>query len=165
MNKSYPNDLLVYNINFEKGAFAVNLWGEVYAFIDYTSYIIDTSKIVPEFLFCSLRCKSFMDYVASVKPKRMKTRARYDFIKDFEIPVPSIPEQQEILKAYHTTPVEADDNFAKSNSFSDGLLLDIQSEVSDLKKHEKDNRSGISIIEKVPFSAVSITMESGLYTT
>ncbi len=52
--------------------------------------------------------------------------------------------------------LEADRSiFAKGNSFSDGLLLDIQSEVSDLKKQEKDNRSGTSIIEKVPFSAVS----------
>lgn len=153
MNKSYPDDLLVSNINFEKGAFAVNSWGEVYASTDYTSYIIDTAKIVPEYLFFSFRCKSFIDYVASVKPKGMKTRARYDFIKNFEIPVPSIPEQQEILKAYHTTLAEADDNIAKGNNFSDGLLSDIQSKVSTLKKQEHRIETSEAIMQIIPFAA------------
>ena len=31
------------DINFEKGAFAVNEWGDIYASTDYTSYIIDTN--------------------------------------------------------------------------------------------------------------------------
>lgn len=51
MNKSCLNDLLVSNINFEKGAFAVNVWGDVFASTDYTSYIIDTSLIFPNIYF------------------------------------------------------------------------------------------------------------------
>lgn len=154
MNKSQLNDLLVSNINFEKGAFAINVWGEIYASTDYTSYIIDTKKIIPAYLFFSLRCKIFMDYVASVKPKGMKTRARYDFIKNFEIPVPSISEQQGILKTYHATLAEADDNIEKGDSFSDGLLLDIQSEVSDLKKREPQKLSASeSIMQIIPFTS------------
>lgn len=154
MNISHLNDLLVSNINFEKGAFAINAWGEIYASTDYTSYIIDTKQIIPAYLFFTLRCKFFMDYVASVKPKGMKTRARYDFIKNFDIPVPSIPEQQEILKAYHATLAEADDNIEKGNNFSDGLLLDIQSEVSDLKKQEPQKLSAAeSIMQIIPFTS------------
>lgn len=154
MNKSHLNDLLVSNINFEKGAFAINTWGEIYASTDYTSYIVDAKKTIPAYLFLSLRCKIFMDYVASVKPKGMKTRARYDFIKNFEIPVPSIPEQQEILKAYHATLAEADDNIEKGNSFSDGLLFDIQSEVSNLKKQETQKISATeSIMQIIPFTS------------
>lgn len=152
MNKSYPDDLLVSNINFEKGAFAANSWGEVYTSTDYTSYIIDTAKIVPEYLFLSLRCKSFIDYVASVKPKGMKTRARYDFLKNFEIPVPSILEQQEILKAYHATLAEADDNIVKGDSFSDGLLSDIQSKVSTLKKQEHRIGTSEAMMQVIPFA-------------
>ena len=154
MYKSQLNDLLVSNINFEKGAFAINVWGEIYASTDYTSYIIDTKKIIPAYLFFTLRCKIFMDYVASVKPKGMKTRARYDFIKNFKIPVPSVPEQQEILTQYHATLAEADDNIAKGDSFSDGLLLDIQSEVSDLKKQESKKTSATeSIMQIIPFTS------------
>ena len=153
MNKSCFNDLLVSNINFEKGAFTINSWGEIYASTDYTSYIIDTTIIVPEYLFFSLRCKLFIDYVTLVKPKGMKTRARYEFIKNFEIPVPSIPEQNEILNTYHAAIAEADDNIAKGNAFSDGLLYDIQSEVSNLKKQEHKEMFETSIMQIIPFTA------------
>lgn len=83
----------------------------------------------------------------------MKTRARYEFIKDFEIPVPSIPEQNEILNIYHAAIAEADDNIAKGNAFSDGLLYDIQSKVSNLKKQEHKEIFGTSIMQIIPFTA------------
>lgn len=134
MNKSCINDLLVSNINFEKGAFAVNVWGDLYASTDYTSYIIDTTVTKPEYLFLSLRCQSFMEYVASVKPKGMKTRARYEFIKNFEIPVPPLPEQEAILKTYHETLNKAEKNIQNGDDFGANLLYDIQSKVSDLKQ-------------------------------
>lgn len=134
MNKSCINDLLVSNINFEKGAFAVNVWGDLYASTDYTSYIIDTTVTKPEYLFLSLRCQSFMEYVASVKPKGMKTRARYEFIKNFEIPVPPLPEQETILKTYHETLDKAEKNIQNGDDFGANLLYDIQSKVSDFKQ-------------------------------
>ena len=152
MYKSYPNDLLVSNINFEKGAFAINSWGEVYASTDYTSYIIDISKILPEYLFFTLRCKSFMEYVASVKPKGMKTRARYDFIKNFKIPIPSISEQEQIMRKYHNLIADANENIVKGDAFSNSLLLDIQSEVSDYRMPDKKETSE-SLLQVVPFSA------------
>lgn len=154
MYKSYTDDLLVSNINFEKGAFAVNTWGEVYASTDYTSYIVDTKAMIPEFLFYTLRCRIFMGYVASVKPKGMKTRARYEFIKNFEIPVPSKPEQEKILKAFHAALDEAKKNASDGDNFSDGLLYDIQSEVSDLKKQEhKELSASASIMQTIPFTS------------
>lgn len=153
MYRSYTDDLLVSNINFEKGAFAVNTWDEVYASTDYTSYKVDTKVIIPEYLFFTLRCSTFMDYVASVKPKGMKTRARYDFIKNFEIPVPSIPEQQEFLNAYHATIAEAEKNISDGDSFSTDLLYDIQSEVSDLQKSEQQANAVLSIMTTIPFTS------------
>lgn len=153
MYRSYTDDLLVSNINFEKGAFAVNTWGEVYASTDYTSYKVDTKVIIPEYLFFTLRCSTFMDYVASVKPKGMKTRARYDFIKNFEIPVPAIPEQREFLKAYHATIAEAEKNIADGDSFSTDLLYDIQFEVSNLQKSEQQASAVSSIMTTIPFTS------------
>lgn len=153
MNKSCINDLLVSNINFEKGAFAVNVWGDVFASTDYTSYIIDTSLIIPEYLFLTLRCPTFMEYVATVKPKGMKTRARYDFIKTFAIPVPSIPDQQKILDAYHTKLNEAEENIKKGNNYNDGLLLDIQADISDLEIEIKKDAVYSSILQIIPFTS------------
>lgn len=155
MNRSCQNDLLVSNINFEKGAFAVNTWGDVYASTDYTSYIIDTVQIIPEYLFFALRCSTFMSYISSVKPKGMKTRARYDFIKNFQIPVPSMPVQVELLKSYHSIIDEADAQTVKGNSFNDGLLYEIQSEISDLKKPEQKADMATSILKTVPFASTT----------
>lgn len=153
MNKSCINDLLVSNINFEKGAFAVNVWGDLYASTDYTSYVIDTTVIKPEYLFLALRCSTFMEYVASVKPKGMKTRARYEFIKNFEIPVPSIPEQELLLKDYHNTLDEAERQVKSGDDFGANLLYDIQSSVSDLKKEDLKLTESNSIMQKVSFTA------------
>ena len=151
MYKSYTDDLLVSNINFEKGAFSVNTWGVVYASTDYTSYMVDKKAVIPEYLFYVLRCRVFMDHVASVKPKGMKTRARYDFIKNFEIPVPSIPEQRTILAQYHATLATAEKNDSAGDKFSDGLLYDIQSVVSDLKEEQKAPSAPTSIMQTIPF--------------
>ncbi len=148
-------DLLVSSINFHQGAVALNDIGDFVCSTHYQTFSIDTEAVMPEYLLSVLRSARFISMVAGLKANGIKNESGYDFIGGFEIPVPSIPEQQEILKAYHATLAEADDNIEKGNSFSDGLLFDIQSEVSDLKKQEKDNRSGTSIIEKVPFSAVS----------
>lgn len=153
MNKSCINDLLVSNINFEKGAFAVNVWGDLYASTDYTSYVIDTTVIIPEYLFLALRCSTFMEYVASVKPKGMKTRARYEFIKNFQIPVPSIPEQELLLKKYHDTLDEAERQAKSCDDFGANLLYDIQASVSDLKKEDLKLTESNSIMQKVSFTA------------
>ncbi len=153
MNKSCINDLLVSNINFEKGAFAVNVWGDLYASTDYTSYVIDTTVIIPKYLFLALRCSTFMEYVASVKPKGMKTRARYEFIKNFQIPVPSIPEQELLLKKYHDTLDEAERQAKSCDDFGANLLYDIQASVSDLKKEDLKLTESNSIMQKVSFTA------------
>lgn len=155
MNKSCLNDLLVSNINFEKGAFAVNEWGDIYASTDYTSYIIDTTNVIPEYLFLTLRCPTFMEYVATVKPKGMKTRARYEFIKNFNIPVPSLPVQQKILDIYHEKLDEAEDNIKKGNNYSDGLLLNIQSNVSNLKNAPQKEAPSTSLVKTVSFADMS----------
>lgn len=148
-------DLLVSSINFHQGAVALNDIGDFVCSTHYQTFSIDTEAVMPEYLLNVLRSARFISRVAGLKANGIKNESGYDFIGGFEIPVPSVPEQQEILTQYYATLAEADDNIERGNSFSDGLLFDIQSEVSDLKKQEKDNRSGTSITEKVPFSAVS----------
>lgn len=101
----------------------------------------------------TLRCPTFMEYVATVKPKGMKTRARYDFIKTFDIPVPSIPDQQKILDTYHAKLDKADVNIKKGNNYSDGLLLSVQADVSDLKNEIKNNTTSSSILQIIPFTS------------
>lgn len=155
MVKSCINDLIVSNINFEKGAFAINTWGDVFASTDYTSYVIDTNVIIPEYLFFALRCKLFIDYVTSVKPKGMKTRARYDFIKMFEIPLPSLSEQGRLLAEYHSVLTQANDIQNKGDNFSSSLLHDIQSMVSDYSRESVIGNLSAGLLRTVPFSTAN----------
>ncbi len=121
------------------------------------AYVVFSCKdtLLPEFLWLMMKSQYFNTLIRDSTTGSVRQTLRFEKLATIKAPIPSIPEQQEILKAYHATLAEADDNIEKGNSFSDGLLFDIQSEVSNLKKQEKDNRSGTSIIEKVPFSAVS----------
>ena len=146
-------DLLVSSINFHQGAVAINNIGDFVCSTHYQSFSIDTTSVVPEYLITVLRSKSFINMVAGLKANGIKNESGYDFIGGFGIPVPSIPEQQEILKAYHTTLAEAGDNIAKGDSFSDGLLSDIQSKVSTLKKQEHRIETLEAIMQIIPFAA------------
>ncbi len=147
-------DLLVSSINFHQGAVALNDIGDFVCSTHYQTFSIDTETVMPEYLLNVLRSARFISTVAGLKANGIKNESGYDFIGGFEIPVPSISEQQEILKAYHAILAEADDNIAKGNRFSDSLLLDIQSEVSDLKKQEAQKISAAdSIMQIIPFTS------------
>lgn len=99
--------LLVSNINFEKGAFCIVDKETVASSTDYQPYNIIYSDILPEYLNLCLRSDMFLKNVSEAKPKGMKTRAKWDFIKTFSIPVPSLFEQAEILSVYNSKMAEA----------------------------------------------------------
>ena len=98
---AHKGDLLVSNINFEKGAFCIVDKETVACSTDYQPYKIIYLDILPEYLNLCLRSDTFLKNVAEAKPKGMKTRAKWDFIKTFSIPVPSRPEQSEMVSNYN----------------------------------------------------------------
>ena len=104
---AHKGDLLVSNINFEKGAFCIIDKEIVACSTDYQPYKMIYSDILPEYLNLCLRSDTFLKNVAEAKPKGMKTRAKWDFIKTFSIPVPSLSEQAEILSVYNLKMSEA----------------------------------------------------------
>lgn len=147
-------DLLVSSINFHQGAVALNNICDFVCSTHYQTFAIDEKKVLPEYLVKVLRSAAFIDMVAGLKANGIKNESGYDFIGGFGIPVPSIPEQREILRQYHDTLAEAGENTDKGDNFSDGLLYDIQSEVSDLKKQEKkESSTQTSIIRTIPFTS------------
>ena len=106
---AHKGDLLVSNINFEKGAFCIVDKEIVACSTDYQPYKIIYSDILPEYLNLCLRSEPFLKNVAEAKPKGMKTRAKWDFIKTFAIPVPSLSKQKEIVENYYTMIRQAND--------------------------------------------------------
>lgn len=114
LNVSCKNDLLVSNINFEKGAFSLNSFGTIVTSTDYQSYKI-IYPIDYDFFFYTLRCEVFLNLVKSLKSGGMKTRARYDFIKQFKIPVPPLEEQKTIIQKYNDAIADAERLEKKAN--------------------------------------------------
>lgn len=102
------NDLLVSNINFEKGAFCIINKDLIACSTDYQPYKIIYNEITSEYLNLCLRCNTFLENVAEAKPKGMKTRAKWEFIRTFSIPVPSLEEQEEILSKYYASILNAE---------------------------------------------------------
>ncbi len=145
LNISYQNDLLVSNINFEKGAFAINDFDTIVTSTDYQSYEI----IIPinyDYFNQVLRTEAFLKQVKALKSGGMKTRARYDFIKQFSIPIPSLKEQETIFQRYYKTlslaenlEKEAEDVSFESHSYFDKIL-----EIEDIRPNLK---SGLNFIQ------------------
>lgn len=120
------------------------------------AYVVFSCKdtLLPEFLWLMMKSRYFNTLIRDSTTGSVRQTLRFEKLATIKAPIPSIPEQGEILKAYHATIAEADDNIEKGNSFSDGLLLDIQSEVSDLKKHESPKSSAAeSIMQIIPFTS------------
>lgn len=99
---AYKGFLLVSNINFEKGAFCIVREDKIACSTDYQPYQLIYNDILPEYLNLCLRSEIFLGNVARSKPKGMKVRAKWDFIKTFRIPLPSIEEQKRLTHLYDT---------------------------------------------------------------
>lgn len=145
-------DLLVSSINFHQGAVALNTIGDFVCSTHYQTFIINDKKVIPMFLLSVLRSESFISMVSGLKANGIKNESGYDFIGNFEIPLPSIPEQETILKAYYDTLSEAKKNKQAGDDFGANLLYDIQSRVSDLRKENLKLAENTSIIQRVSFT-------------
>lgn len=145
-------DMLVSSINFHQGAVAYNDIGDFVCSTHYQTFVIDNSKVIPDYLIKVLRSDSFVRMVAGIKANGIKNESGADFIGSFEIPVPPLSKQRELLDIYSATLAEADKNIAAGNQFSEGLLLDIQSEVSDLKPLAQRIHDSSSLLQFIPFA-------------
>lgn len=98
---TYPWNLLISNINFHQWALAINnIWEEIVCSTHYQPYEINRNLINEDYLVLVLRTHSFKDYVVNQKSNWIKTESKFNFIKDLEIPLPSLSEQNRIVEAY-----------------------------------------------------------------
>ena len=130
--------LLVSNINFEKGAFCIIDKETVACSTDYQPYKIIYSDILPEYLNLCLRSDTFLKNVAEAKPKGMKTRAKWDFIKTFSIPVPSLSEQYEIVAQYNNALTSIDSELLNESSIYKIVEKFLTEELKIVRKQNND---------------------------
>ena len=118
------------------------------------AYVVFSCKetLLPEFLWLMMKSSFFNGLIKDSTTGSVRQTLHFDKLACIKAPIPTIPEQERILKEYHETLDEANENIIKGDAFSDRLLLDIQSEVSDYRKQDKEENSG-SLLQIVPFSA------------
>ena len=145
---AHKGDLLVSNINFEKGAFCIVDEETVACSTDYQPYKIIYSDILPEYLNLCLRSEPFLKNVAEAKPKGMKTRAKWDFIKTFAIPAPSLSEQFEILQNYNML-------IEKSKVMIFDYITDINNQLIETYNLKTDFNLNSNLLKFVDFKEMS----------
>lgn len=147
-------DMLVSSINFHQGAVALNNIGDFVCSTHYQTFRIDETKVIPEYLILVLRSHPFIRMIAGIKANGIKNESGYSFIGSFEIPVPSIPQQNKILEKLHSTLTEAERSLKSGDDFCVDLLYNIQSEVSDLKRQEpKSISASTSLLQTISFTS------------
>ena len=161
----YKNDLLVSNINFHQGAVAINDVDMLVCSTHFQPYIVDCSKVNPAYLILILRSKAFLDYVSNQKTNGIKTEARYNFIKDLEIPLPSIEKQKELVSEYEhlqnfATQKEEDANKIE-NSIDEYLLSELG--IDNIEK-AKDDKSLFHTVNYNELNAWDIKSLSNIQT-
>lgn len=104
---SKKDELIVSKINFHQGAVAINTFGDIVCTTHYQPYKINSNKILPEYLILILRSNYFLNIVNGVKAQGIKNESGYNFIGDFEIPLPNKKTQQILVDNYNKTMEES----------------------------------------------------------
>ena len=95
-----PNQLLVSKINFHQGAVAINKNGDLVCSTHYQPYDIKKGFVNGDFLIGALRSNAFINFIDNLKAEGIKNEATYEFIGALKIPLPSIEEQNDIVRKY-----------------------------------------------------------------
>lgn len=103
----HPNDLLVSKINFHQGAVAINKYEKIVCTTHYQPYSINRGMVIDEYLVLVLRNKHFQNHLEFLRAEGIKNEATYEFISELEIPLPSLSEQEKIIKNYYSKINEA----------------------------------------------------------
>lgn len=119
------------------------------------AYVVFSCKdtLIPEFLWLMMKSDYFNKLIKDSTTGSVRQTLHFEKLADIEAPVPSITEQEKILKAYHDTLDAAKKNKHAGDDFEANLLYDVQSQVSDLKKSDLKLKEFSSIMQTIPFSS------------
>ncbi len=95
------DQLLISKINFHQGAVSINKIGKLVCSTHYQPYQINNDLINSEYLTLTLRSDGFLNFVKHLRADGIKNEATYEFIGKLKIPLPLLPEQNRLVKAYN----------------------------------------------------------------
>lgn len=147
-------DLLVSSINFHQGAITLSNFRDFVCSTHYQTFLIDTTKIIPEYLVLILRTQQFIEMVAGIKANGIKNESGYDFIGSFKIPVPPLTEQQKILDNYYGRINQSYLLNEKADMEFSRQLADAQRSISSYKKEILTNKQTESLLNIISFASI-----------
>lgn len=150
------NDLLISNINFHQGASALNTFGNIVASTHYQPYIINMDIVRPNFLIMVLRSPFFLSMVSKKKAQGIKNESGYNFIGSFNLPLPHITEQEEIISVYNDKIQQAEKIADKSLKIEDDIINYFVSILGvNLSQNKKEKNNNYKYLRFVNFLNVS----------
>ena len=119
------------------------------------AYVVFSCKdtILPEYLWLMMKSAFFNKLIKDSTTGSVRQTLHFEKLASIKAPIPSVIVQQQILDAYHAKLDEADENIRKGNNYSNGLLLSVQADVSDLKNKTTKNTASSSILQIIPFTS------------
>ena len=149
----HEGDLLVSSINFHQGAIALNNIGNFVCSTHYQTFEINKKMVMPEYLVIVLRGRKFIDMVAGIKANGIKNESGYDFIGGFNIPVPSIPEQQKLMEEYRRISNQTVILSKQADEKHSSQLTSIQKTVSTYGKKAHSGEQEESLLNIIRFTS------------
>lgn len=119
------------------------------------AYVVFSCKetLLPEFLWLLMKSGQFSAVINASTTGSVRQTLRFDKLAKIKVPIPTVEEQKIILAEYNSVLANAEKCMSDADRFSDGLLLEIQSMVSDLEMENLAPEVGSSIMQVVPFTA------------
>ena len=118
------------------------------------AYVVFSCKdtILPEYLWLMMKSDFFNKLIKDSTTGSVRQTLHFEKLAAIKAPVPNVSDQQIILDAYHAKLNEAEENIKMANDYSDGLLLSIQADVSNLKDEPPKTPEVTNIVQTIPFS-------------
>lgn len=119
------------------------------------AYVVFSCKdtILPEYLWLMMKSDLFSLLIKDSTTGSVRQTLSYEKLAAIKAPVPSITEQERILKEYHELLDKAEAEVVKGDKYGLTLLKDIQSEVSNLNEDDLKADDTASILSTVSFTA------------
>ena len=121
------------------------------------AYVVFSCKdtLIPEFLWLMMKTSYFNKLIKDSTTGSVRQTLHFEKLAEIEAPIPSIPEQKEILRAYHDMLYGSEKNKEDGDNFGSSLLSDIQQKVSNLTNENEKSSNASSVLKTVSFTSTN----------
>lgn len=135
-----------YRINV--GSIGIRLQEHINEYIS-PAYVVFSCKenLLPEFLFLVFKTDFFNKVINENTTGSVRQNLSFDKLKDLEIPLPTLQEQQEIVEAYFTKINEANQLEVEANNIDQQIEKYLFTKLGISVGNKNENKKGLNLVE------------------